>query len=263
MGSSGTQETKPEILSTYAAHLGGTGTLPGGYEMKIDESATPVVLPPRRIPYMLKDKVKAELCQMEEMGIITKAGKPTEWVNPIVVVRKPNGDVCICLDPVDLNKAVKREHYLLKRVEEVAASMSEEKVSQPLIPRQDSTRSSWSKKVLGLLRSTHPLAILVWYQPQSFFKGPCLRCLRTVIVDDLLVWGKNIEDHGHTLKQVLKRAEENDLTIDSTSGFYQIKLVKESTWLTTFNTPFGHFGLVSAPEFFQRAMSEMFEDSHC
>ena len=40
---------------------------------------------------------------------------------------------------------------------------------------------------------------------------PCLRCLRTVIVDDLLVWGKNTEDHGHTLKQVLKRAEENDL----------------------------------------------------
>ena len=56
-----------------------------------------------------------------------------------------------------------------------------------------------------------PFGHLVWYQPQSFFKGPCLRCLRTVIVDDLLVWGKNIEDHGHTLKQVLKRAEENDL----------------------------------------------------
>ena len=171
MGSSGTQETKPEILSTYAAHLGGIGTLPGGYEMKIDESATQVVLPLRRIPYMLKDKVKAELCQMEEMGIITKAGKPTEWVNPIVVVRKPNGDVCICLDPVDLNKAVKREHYLLKRVEEVAASMSEEKVSQPLIPRQDSTRSSWSKKVLGLLRSTHPLAIWSGISPRVFSKG--------------------------------------------------------------------------------------------
>ena len=159
---------------------------------------------------MLKDKVKAELCRMEEMGIITKVGKPTEWVNPIVVVGKPNGDVCIYLDPVDLIKAVKREHFPLKRVEEVAASMSAVKVSQPLILRQDSIRSSWSKKVLGLLCSTHPFAILVWYQPQSFFKAPCLRCLRTVIVDDLLVWGKNTEDHGHTLKQVLKRAEEND-----------------------------------------------------
>ena len=32
-----------------------------------------------------------------------------------------------------------------------------------------------------------------------------------VIVDDLLVWGKNTEDHDHTVKQVLKSAAENDL----------------------------------------------------
>ena len=52
-------------------------------------------------------------------------------------------------------------------------------------------------------------------------------------------------------------------TIDSTSGFYQIKLVEESAWVIMFNTPFRHFGLVSAPEFFQSAVSEMFEDSYC
>ena len=45
------------------------------------------------------------------MGIITAVEQPTKWVNPAIVVRKPNGDVRICLDPVDLNKAVKREHY--------------------------------------------------------------------------------------------------------------------------------------------------------
>ena len=56
-------------------------------------------------------------------------------------------------------------------------------------------------------------------------------------------------------------------TLDATSGFYQIKLAEESTWLTTFNTPFGRFkferlpfGLVSVPEVFQRTVSEMLED---
>ena len=121
--SSSTQETKPETLSTYADQFRGIGTLPGEYEIKINESATPVVHPPRRTPYMLKDKVRAELFQMEEMGIITKVEQPTKWVNPIVVIRKPNGDVRICLDPVDVKKAVRREHYTLKTVEEVAASM--------------------------------------------------------------------------------------------------------------------------------------------
>ena len=48
MASSGTNGTKAEILGTYAAQLGGIGTLPGGYEMKIDESATPLVHVPTK-----------------------------------------------------------------------------------------------------------------------------------------------------------------------------------------------------------------------
>ena len=121
------------------------------------------------------------------MGIITTVEQPTKWVNPAIVVRKPNGDVRICLDPVDLNKAVKREHYPLKTVEEVAASMSEAKVFSTPDATSNSTRSSWPKNALSLLRSTHSLADLnlrgchlVWYQPQRFFKGPCPRCLRTL-----------------------------------------------------------------------------------
>ena len=31
-----------------------------------------------------------------------------------------------------------------------------------------------------------------------------------VIVDELLVWGKNTEDHDHSLRQVLKRAAAYD-----------------------------------------------------
>ena len=55
---------------------------------------------------------------------------------------------------------------------------------------------------------------LVWYQPQRFFKGPCQMFEDIekfeVIVAELLVWGKNTEDHDHTLKQVLKRAAAYD-----------------------------------------------------
>ena len=102
--------------------------------------------------------MKAELDRMERMG--TKAEQPTKWVSLIVVVKKPNGDVRICLDPVDLNKVVKREHYPLRTVEEDAATLSEARVFSPL---------------------------------------------------------------------------------DATSRFFQIRLAEESTWLTTFNTPFGRF----------------------
>ena len=48
---------------------------------------------------------------MEKLNIIRKVDEPTEWLNSMVVVPKPNDEVRICLDPRDMNFAVKREHY--------------------------------------------------------------------------------------------------------------------------------------------------------
>jgi len=55
--------------------------------------------------------------------------------------------------------------------------------------------------------------------------------------------------------------------LDANSGFWQIPLSSESTRLTTFIIPFGRycfhrlpFGITSAPEYFQRQMSEMLKD---
>ena len=76
VGCKGDGDPQPEILKRYGSQFSGIGTLPGGYEIKIDASVTPVVHPPRGIPYMLRDKVKAELDRMDRMGIITKLAQP-------------------------------------------------------------------------------------------------------------------------------------------------------------------------------------------
>ena len=56
-------------------------------------------------------------------------------------------------------------------------------------------------------------------------------------------------------------------SLDAESGFWQIPLDEESQKMTTFITPFGRycyqrlpFGISSAPEIFQRKMSELFKD---
>ena len=120
--STDTEENAEELLKEYEHLFDRIGILPREYKIEIDDHASPTIHPPRRIPHMLKDKVKHELKCMEKMGVITKVEQPTKWVNAMVVVKKPNGDVRICLDPVDLNKVVQREHYPLKIVEEVAAN---------------------------------------------------------------------------------------------------------------------------------------------
>ena len=43
---------------------------------------------------------------MEKLGVITRQKEPTPWVNSMVTVVKPNGDIRICIDPRDLNNAI-------------------------------------------------------------------------------------------------------------------------------------------------------------
>ena len=60
---------------------------------------------------------------MVRQDIIAPATKSTSWISSMVVVPKKNGDVRICLDPKDLNKAIQREHYPLPTIEDVATRL--------------------------------------------------------------------------------------------------------------------------------------------
>lgn len=95
-----------EILKEYEDVFDDIGCLEGPYQVKIDQSLTPEVHPPRKIPLTLREKVIEELDRMEELGVIHKVDEPTRWVSSLVVVQKPNGKIRVCLDPRDLNKAI-------------------------------------------------------------------------------------------------------------------------------------------------------------
>ena len=58
---------------------------------------------------------------MGKSEVIIKEDEPTSWVSPIVVVTKKNGNLRVCLDPRDLNRAIKREHYKLPTRDEIHA----------------------------------------------------------------------------------------------------------------------------------------------
>ena len=58
--------------------------------------------------------------------------------------------------------------------------------------------------------------------------------------------------------------------LDANSGFWQVELTKESALLMTFITPYGRycfnrlpFGITSAPEHFQRRMSDILQGLEC
>ena len=131
------------IVKSYRHLFKGLGCLPGMYTIQDNKTIRPVVHPPRKIPIAIKDKVKAELDRMIEMDVVVKQEEPTDWVNSLVTVNKPNGKIRICIDPRDLNKAILREHYPLKTVEEVISQMPTAKVFSKL----DATSGFWQLRL--------------------------------------------------------------------------------------------------------------------
>ncbi|GFR85651.1 polyprotein [Elysia marginata] len=61
---------------------------------------------------------------MEQLGVIKKQEDYTDWASPLVVVEKPNKSLRICLDPRDLNKAIKGEKYIIPNPQEITAKLA-------------------------------------------------------------------------------------------------------------------------------------------
>ncbi|CAI6372162.1 unnamed protein product [Macrosiphum euphorbiae] len=88
----------------------------------------PISKPPHRVPIKVKEKLKEELSRLTELGIISKINEPTSWVNKIVIVEKPNGSIRICLDPKDLNMAIKKEYFSLPTLNDLSAELGGSKI---------------------------------------------------------------------------------------------------------------------------------------
>ena len=93
------------------------GALPGKVYLQVDEMIHPTVMATRRIPIDVRPKLKAKLDRMTKLGVITKVEGPTPWVSQLVITKK-NGEVRVCIDPRELNKALLREHYTLPILED-------------------------------------------------------------------------------------------------------------------------------------------------
>ena len=67
---------------------------------------------------------------MAAANIIEQVDQPTDWVSSMLVVSKPSTEaegetkLRICLDPRDLNLAIKREHFPMPTIEEIATRLN-------------------------------------------------------------------------------------------------------------------------------------------
>jgi len=105
-------KTADQLIEEYQdVFEGDLGTLPGAQRLEVDPGISPNISPSRRVPLALKPRLKQELEKLAKLGVIAPMDAPTDWVSNVVIATKPSGDLRICIDPKELNKALKRERY--------------------------------------------------------------------------------------------------------------------------------------------------------
>lgn len=80
------------------------------------------------MPYSPLGRLRLKLQEVEEKDIIQKVDIPTPRVNSLVIVEKHDGSLRLCLDPRDLNKAIRHEHHRILTAEDIASRLSGKKV---------------------------------------------------------------------------------------------------------------------------------------
>ncbi|KAG5873021.1 hypothetical protein JTB14_037635 [Gonioctena quinquepunctata] len=118
-------QTKEELLTKFKVVFSGIGKIVSEpINLKLKSNYETSVVPCRKVPFQLMGKLKDELKKMCKDEIIVKVTEPTEFVNPITIVKKVNNQIRICLDPQKLNQAILREHYELPIFDELVHEMN-------------------------------------------------------------------------------------------------------------------------------------------
>ncbi|CAB4003537.1 Hypothetical predicted protein [Paramuricea clavata] len=220
-----------DIFMEYKDVFEGLGCLPGEYHLEIDPDAQPVKHTPRIIGIPLKDELKAHIETLEKMEVLKKVTEPTEWISSQVIVRK-GSNLRLCIDPKDLNKALKRSHYPTPTIEEIVPELTKAKVFSVA----DAKNGFWQVKLdeassylttfwtpFGRYRWLRmPFGIATAPEEYQRRQHEVLEGLpgKQVIADDILITCQRetqeeaLRDHDRNLVALLQRAREVNLKLN-------------------------------------------------
>ncbi|GJQ81969.1 hypothetical protein Trydic_g4702, partial [Trypoxylus dichotomus] len=113
------------------------GYLSGTYHIEIGKTVKPVIHSPRIVPFALKNELKRKLESLVKQNVIEKVTEATEWVNSLVAVHKNDQSIRLCIDPTDLNEAIKRQHFQIATLDEILTDTLSRAVTERIISQDE------------------------------------------------------------------------------------------------------------------------------
>ena len=215
------------IMQQYPTRFSGLGKLEGEYHISLKEDAKPFALTvPRKVPLPLLSETKKEIDRMLKLGVIRPVQEPTDWCAPIVIVPKPNGKVRLCGDLTILNLSVKREIHPLPSVDHILGKLGHSKVFSKLDANSAFGQRTFSESSQLLTTFITPWGrYCILRLPYGITTGSeqFQRCMAEKLVDlkgvecnidDILIHGRNQEEHDQRLHAVLNKLKEAHITLN-------------------------------------------------
>ena len=232
--------TQEKVESTYADVFQGLGKFPGEpYKLRLKPDAVPAKHRPRKVPVHLQEAFHEEVERLVKIDVLEPVTEPTEWVNSFVVVEKVidssnahsphhsiKKSIRLCIDPKDLNEALEREPYYSRSVDELISMFAGAKVFTIV----DMDKGYWQVVLHPDSRKYTCMAFDIGrYQFKRLPMGSKVasdifqRMLDSVyiglpgvtgIADDMVIFGRNEEEHDRNLILFLEATRKNGLVLN-------------------------------------------------
>ncbi|XP_053104922.1 uncharacterized protein K02A2.6-like [Hemicordylus capensis] len=227
-----------QLFTLYSDVFEGLGEFEGPYHTHVDTTIPPVIHGCRKVPFVIQDRLKETLEQMENAGVITKVVGPTDWVNSLVITEKKNGKLCICLDPCDLNKAVRRQHYTIPMIDDVLGRLAgmnfftivdekdgywQVKLDEPS-SRLCTFNTPWGRHCFNCLPFGLKSSSDVFQQKNEETFGHIKGVY--MIADDMIIAARTSEEHNQILHQVMETARAKNIKFNKEKIQFKVDSVK-------------------------------------
>ena len=216
-------KTMEDLKKLYPNSFDRLGSLKGAYNIRVDPTVKPATHARRKVPIESKEAIDKELDYLIEEEIITEQVEPTPWVSSVTFPRKPNGEVRVCLDPSNLNKAIIREHHKPMTVEEIAHELA----GATVYTKANALRAflqihlTHEASLLTTLNSHREQLRFLWMSfgakmSQDVFQlrmdAILEQCPGVIgIHDDMVIFGVDLQDHDANLINLFKHLPEGGI----------------------------------------------------
>lgn len=186
----------------------------------------PFYCSPRRLSHFEKIKLKETLDGLLEKGVIRES--TSVYASPIVLVRKKNGDMRLCIDYRTLNRLTARDNFPLPLIEDQLNVLAGKKYFTTLDLKDGFFHIKMHENSIKYTSFVTPLGQYEYVRMPFGLKGAPLKFQRfvtnifrelieagdiSVYLDDFLIATASLEHHFDLLKKVFSLLVENRLVL--------------------------------------------------